>query len=133
MVARRVYHKCANFASIKCKNIKICVLQKYVKEFQFHSFGLFGYVLRFWHIGASPQILRQFLASIIISLYGEKIKWYKADAGYAEIPERKIVCTKMLYRYVDLGLLPIRNIDLLKKLRKNTKQIKIIENKRILG
>ena len=43
------------------------------------------------------------------------------------------VCTRTLYRYVDLGLLPIRNIDLPEKLRRNTKRKKINENKRILG
>ena len=45
----------------------------------------------------------------------------------------KTVCTKTLYRYVDLGLLPIKNIDLPEKLRRNTKQHEVRENKKNLG
>ncbi len=45
----------------------------------------------------------------------------------------KTVCTKTLYRYVDLGLLPIKNIDLPEKLSRNTKKHKARENKRNLG
>ena len=36
-------------------------------------------------------------------------------------PRSEMVCTKTLYNYVDLGLLPIKNIDLPEKLRRNTK------------
>ena len=43
------------------------------------------------------------------------------------------VCTKTLYRYVDLGLLPIKNIDLPEKLLRNTNQHKVRENKKNLG
>ena len=43
------------------------------------------------------------------------------------------VCTKTLYNYVDLGLLPIKNIDLPEKPRRNTKAKRIKENKRKLG
>lgn len=45
----------------------------------------------------------------------------------------KKVCTKTLYNYVDLGLLPIKNIDLPEKLCRNTKGAKVRENKRNLG
>ena len=45
----------------------------------------------------------------------------------------KTVCTKTLYRYVDLGFLPIKNIDLPEKLKRNTKQHKVIENRKNLG
>ena len=45
----------------------------------------------------------------------------------------KIVCTKTLYRYVDLGLLPIKNIDLPEKLSRNTRQHEVRENRRNLG
>lgn len=45
----------------------------------------------------------------------------------------EMVCTKTLYNYVDLGLLPIRNIDLPEKLRRNTKTEKVRESKRNLG
>lgn len=44
-----------------------------------------------------------------------------------------MVCTKTLYNYVDLGLLPIKNIDLPEKLRRNTKTKKVRENKKNLG
>lgn len=44
-----------------------------------------------------------------------------------------MVCTKTLYNYVDLGLLPIKNIDLPEKLRRNTKARKVRKNKKILG
>ena len=43
------------------------------------------------------------------------------------------VCTKTLYRYVDFGLLPIKNIDLPEKLSRNTKQYKARENRKHLG
>ena len=43
------------------------------------------------------------------------------------------VCTKTLYNYVDLGLLPIKNVDLPQKLRRNTKSAKVQKNKRKLG
>lgn len=45
----------------------------------------------------------------------------------------KTVCTRTLYRYVDLGLLPIKNMDLPEKLSRNTKQHEARENKRNLG
>ena len=45
----------------------------------------------------------------------------------------EIVCTKTLYNYVDLGLLPLTNMDLPEKLRRNTKRHKDRVNKKILG
>ena len=45
----------------------------------------------------------------------------------------KTVCTKTLYNYVDQNLLPIKNIDLPEKLRRNTKQHRNRENRRNLG
>ena len=45
----------------------------------------------------------------------------------------KMVCTKTLYRYVDLGLLSIKNIDLPEKMLRNTKHHENKKNKRILG
>jgi len=46
---------------------------------------------------------------------------------------KQTVCTKTLYRYVDLGLLPIKNIELLEKIRRNTKTRRNQENRRNLG
>lgn len=44
-----------------------------------------------------------------------------------------MVCTKTLYNYVDLGLLPLTNLDLPEKLRRNTKAKKARENRKNLG
>lgn len=48
-----------------------------------------------------------------------------ASVGYAKennlFSSDKMVCTKTLYNYVDLGLLTIKNIDLPEKLKRNTK------------
>ena len=44
-----------------------------------------------------------------------------------------MVCTKTLYNYVDLGLLPIKNIDLPEKLKRNTKSSNARKSRRILG
>lgn len=45
----------------------------------------------------------------------------------------EIVCTKTLYRYVELGLMPIRNIDLPEKLSRAVNRKRIRENRRVLG
>ena len=45
----------------------------------------------------------------------------------------EIVCTKTLYNYIDLGLLPIKNIHLPEKTKRNAKSAKIHERKRNLG
>ena len=47
--------------------------------------------------------------------------------------KEETVCTKTLYRYVNLGLLPIKNIDLPEKLTRNTKRHEVRENRKILG
>ena len=46
---------------------------------------------------------------------------------------QEMVCSKTLYNYVDLGLLPIKNIDLPEKLRRNTKSKRVRENRKNLG
>ncbi len=45
----------------------------------------------------------------------------------------EMVCTKTLYNYVDLGLLPLTNLDLPEKLQRNTKAKKVREHRKILG
>ena len=45
----------------------------------------------------------------------------------------QMICTKTLYNYVDLGLLPIKNIDLPAKLHRNTKSARVRHNKKKLG
>jgi len=57
--------------------------------------------------------------------------------GYAlqsgKFSRNEMVCTKTLYNYVDLGLLPLKNIDLPEKLRRNTKAKRVRENRKNLG
>ena len=67
-----------------------------------------------------------------------KNRWsLDACVGYAlqsgMFRREEIVCTKTLYNYVDMGFLPIKNIDLPEKLRRKKKSSKIRENKRIFG
>ena len=79
----------------------------------------------------------RFLQYIVDHFKGED-KW-SLDAGYGralasgKFRREEMVCTKTLYNYVDLGLLPIKNIDLPEKLIRNTKVKKARENKKILG
>lgn len=60
-----------------------------------------------------------------------------ANVGYAQknnlFSTDEMVCTKTLYNYVDLGILPIKNIDLPEKLKRNTKSSNIRRNRKILG
>lgn len=64
---------------------------------------------------------------------------WSLDASFGEamrngtFPRSEMVCTKTLYNYVDLELLPIKNIDLPEKLRRSTKAKKVHENRKILG
>ena len=44
-----------------------------------------------------------------------------------------MVCSKTLYKYIDLGLMAIKNTDLPQKLRRTTKKARVRKNKRILG
>ena len=79
----------------------------------------------------------RFLRYIVEHFKGDS-KW-SLDACYGvalksgKFRREEIVYTKTLYNYVDLGLLPIKNIDLPEKLRRNTKTKKAPQNKRNLG
>ena len=74
----------------------------------------------------------------VVDRFQSDDRW-SLDASYGEAMKNgafarsEMVCTKTLYRYVDLGLLRIKNIDLPEKLRRGTKAKKIRENKKILG
>ena len=74
----------------------------------------------------------------VVEHFKSEDKW-SLDASYGKALEsgrfrrEEMVCTKTLYNYVDLGLLPIKNIDLPEKLRRNTKTKKARENKKNLG
>lgn len=50
-----------------------------------------------------------------------------------KFPRSRTVCTKTLYNYVDMDFLPIKNIDLPEKLKRNTKTHRVRENKKKLG
>ena len=79
----------------------------------------------------------RFLQYVVEHFKGDD-KW-SLDTSYGKALEsdkfrrEEMVCTKILYNYVDLGLLHIKNIDLPEKLRRNTKAKKDRENKKILG
>ena len=79
----------------------------------------------------------RFLQYVVTQFKGDR-KW-SLDACYGKalksgkFRREDVVCTKTLYNYVDLGLLPIKNVDLPEKLRRSTKTKKCRENKKILG
>jgi IS30 family transposase len=50
-----------------------------------------------------------------------------------EWQDKPLVCTKTLYNYIDRGLLKVRNLDLLLKVRRRPKKQIVHKNKRILG
>ena len=79
----------------------------------------------------------RFLQYVVECFRGEKHWSLDASCGEAlrngTFARAEMVCTKTLYNYVDLGLLPIKNIDLPEKLHRNTKAKKVRENKKILG
>jgi len=56
---------------------------------------------------------------------------YALETGLFE--RSQMVCTKTLYNYIDLGLLPLSNMDLPIKLRINTKPSKTRKHKKKLG
>lgn len=59
-----------------------------------------------------------------------------AVCGYAKTQhlfDGEWVCTKTLYRYIDLGLLSIKNIDLPLKVSRNTKKKRTRQHKKMLG
>jgi len=45
----------------------------------------------------------------------------------------KMLCTKTIYNYIDLGLMKVKNTDLPLKLKRHTKGIRVRTNKRNLG
>lgn len=59
-----------------------------------------------------------------------------AVCGYVRVNQQfvgAVVCTKTLYNYIDLGVLPVKNIDLPLKVRRSTKKKQTRQNKKILG
>ena len=89
----------------------------------------------------SSRSFKRLQCSEFISYTVDKIKnhSWSPDACFGEalqtgrFERAEMVCTKTLYNYIDLGLLPIKNADLLQKLRRSTKSTKIQENKKKFG
>ena len=73
----------------------------------------------------------------VVEMFTKKGWSLDASVGYAKennlFSSDKMVCTKTLYNYVDLGLLTIKNIDLPEKLKQNTKSSNARKNRKILG
>ena len=82
---------------------------------------------------ASARFLRY-----VVEHFKGASKWsldacYGAALESGKFRREEMVCTKTLYNYVDLGLLPIKNIDLPEKLHRNTKTKKARQNKKNFG
>lgn len=73
--------------------------------------------------------------SYVINTFHEKNWSIDAICGYAKTHLRfdVTVSTKTLYNYIELGLIPIKNIDLPEKLKRNTKTTRARKNKMKLG
>ena len=62
----------------------------------------------------------------MVSCFFDPVRNWSLDACFGRaLPEGRfdrseMVCTKILYRYVNPGLLPVKNIDLPQKLRRKT-------------
>lgn len=88
------------------------------------------------HCGAKYKLVQ---ASDFIRFAVEKIQkeHWSPDAvcGFAKANQLfgVGVCTKTLYNYIDLGALPVKNIDLPLKVTRNTKKKRNRVNKKILG
>ena len=88
---------------------------------------------RIYHCLKAVRFLRY-----VVTMFRSTAKW-SLDAAFGaalksgKFRREEMVCTRTLYNYVDLGLLPIKNIDLPEKLSRKTKTDKVHENKRNLG
>ena len=97
-----------------------------------------GYAVYLEHRQECRRKYRCFETSAFLKYVEKQVKDEKwsldACAGNPEnFRKEETVCTRTLYRYVDLGLLSIKNIDLPEKLHRNTKQHETRENKKKLG
>ena len=77
-----------------------------------------------------------FVNQVCINMKGKK---WSVDATVGALvnsvkyKSSETVCTKTMYNYIDLGLVPISNTELPLKLRRNTKPKRIKKHKRQLG
>ena len=94
------------------------------------------------YLGRAYNTIKDEVERGTVTLYNGKvngIKQIKANrfilkTEHNELFKREeMVCTKTLYNYVSLGLLPIKNIDLPEKLKRNTAKSQAAENKKKLG
>ena len=97
-----------------------------------------GYAVYLEHRQECRRKYRCFETSAFLKYVEKQVKEEKwsldACAGNpGHFRKEETVCTRTLYRYVDLGLLSIKNIDLPEKLHRNTKQHETRENKKKLG
>ena len=97
-----------------------------------------GYAVYLEHRQECRRKYRCFETSAFLKYVEKQVKDEKwsldACAGKpGHFRKEETVCTRTLYRYVDLGLLSIKNIDLPEKLHRNTKQHEARENKKKLG
>ncbi|MFX0559556.1 IS30 family transposase [Tepidibacillus infernus] len=102
----------------------------------FPETGQARYEANRFHCGAKYKLVQ---ASDFIRFAVEKIQkeHWSPDAvcGFAKANQLfgVVVCTKTLYNYIDLGVLPVKNIDLPLKVTRNTKKKRNRVNKKILG
>lgn len=75
----------------------------------------------------------KFISYVENQILNEKHSVDAAVGRYALRNQCKPLCTRTIYRYIDLGLMKVRNMDLPLKLRRNTKPARIRANKKILG
>lgn len=73
---------------------------------------------------AEKKILKEKWSPDVIVGHARQNKLYPID---------EMVCTGSLYNYIDSGLLKVKNIDLLLKVRRKTKKERTRQNKRNLG
>lgn len=77
---------------------------------------------------------QEFISDVIKLI---KDKKYSVDASIGRLKLENTyinsVCTKTIYNYIDLGLISIKSIDLLLRVRRRKKRMIIRKNRRILG
>lgn len=81
-----------------------------------------------------------FVSAFLVAFAVEKIQqaYWSPDAvcGYVKaqgLLEHATVCKKTLYRYIDLGLLPLKNIDLPMKVSRKPKIARVHQYKKVFG
>jgi IS30 family transposase len=89
------------------------------------------------HCGAKYKLAQAFEFIQFAIEKMQKNHWSPdAICGYVKAQKRfenARVCTKTLYHYIDLGLLPVKNIDLPLKVSRSTKKKRTRQHKKVLG